>query len=415
MPLFDFKKLLSGLAKGLHLQPSEAPDVMTPADALKVSLSRQPNAPPPMQLTPAQTALHEMGQGAGLIPSSQVNNSAVTTTDTPSVNQAIANQPIIPQPVQFNPQQTLSQPVDTSQMTDTSNQRVSGMVPQTAQQMTSPDIVNAPRNEFPDQRGHMLDESTADAQQAYIDALNAPIQKQAWWKDLGAKLLTGVADAGMGQRGDFKNIMPIEGYGKLKHNDAIRTAAERLNPLLQQQAIQRQAAQQQANIDLTNVRAPVLQQQANTNAARVAQIARYQNDTIDFKLKSDKWKQEDRDEWLKLQKEKIDGVQTNNQAKIDEADRRQTEIERHNQATEEITTKKNENTNTNQVLNRNQRSQLQADRQKYGAAKARELAKTNLRQELVKQGQKPTDAELEDYLQKQYDPMFSTSGFVKSH
>lgn len=74
-----------------------------------------------------------------------------------------------------------------------------------------------------------LDESLSQAQQDRIDAENAPIKKQKWWKDAIAYAIQG-ANAAFNPSPDNK----IEGFGKIKHDQEIRKVQGKLAPLMQQ-------------------------------------------------------------------------------------------------------------------------------------------------------------------------------------
>ena len=73
-----------------------------------------------------------------------------------------------------------------------------------------------------------LDKAVRQAEENYLAKLNAPIEKQSFWKDFGAKLIQG-ADAFFNG-----NRAPIQGWGRLKHDQAIQNANAKLNPLLAQ-------------------------------------------------------------------------------------------------------------------------------------------------------------------------------------
>ena len=88
-----------------------------------------------------------------------------------------------------------------------------------------------------------LDEKIAYQQQKVLDARDAKVEKQSFWKDFGAKLIQG-ADAFFNG-----NRAPIEGWGTIKHDQAVRREENALNPLLgmknQQQASQKAAQDMQ--------------------------------------------------------------------------------------------------------------------------------------------------------------------------
>lgn len=90
-----------------------------------------------------------------------------------------------------------------------------------------------------------LDDQIAEKQKAAQDAADAPVEKQSWWKDFGAKLVQG-ADAFFNG-----NRAPIVGWGRLKHDQAVQAANAKLNPLLAQREQQNKQlkAQQEAEMN----------------------------------------------------------------------------------------------------------------------------------------------------------------------
>jgi hypothetical protein len=55
-----------------------------------------------------------------------------------------------------------------------------------------------------------------DAQAKLVGAINAPIQKQKWWKDALVKAAEIGSNVYQGGWGDPRNQIPVEGYGKLR-------------------------------------------------------------------------------------------------------------------------------------------------------------------------------------------------------
>lgn len=89
-----------------------------------------------------------------------------------------------------------------------------------------------------------LNRSVYHAEQDYLDALNAPIEKQDKWKDVGSYILSGLAAVRNSLNG--QPVQPITGYGRVKKDNLIRERAQKLAPLQQQQVFQSQIASQEA-------------------------------------------------------------------------------------------------------------------------------------------------------------------------
>lgn len=74
-----------------------------------------------------------------------------------------------------------------------------------------------------------LESARQDAENQYVSAIRAPVQKQAWWKDALVKAAQ-VANNVFNPR----NPVPIEGWGTVKHNKQVESAARVLGPLQSQ-------------------------------------------------------------------------------------------------------------------------------------------------------------------------------------
>lgn len=192
--MLDFSKLLSTLSE---------------------EVKRKPNQKPVGMPLPSEQAIEEVQQGA-LGASQPVAEQAVATqegiadepanadnitTTVPNMGMEVQRRPEIPLPTQDE------STVDWSQ--------------------TSPQV---DRNRKPS-----LQEDITAREQELRTATDAPIEKQSWWKDFGAKLIQG-ADAFFNG-----NRAPIVGWGKLKHDYAVKQAEGKLNPLL---AMQKQQNEQ---------------------------------------------------------------------------------------------------------------------------------------------------------------------------
>lgn len=71
------------------------------------------------------------------------------------------------------------------------------------------------------------------AQANLVGAINAPIQKQKWWKDGLVKAAEIASNVYQGGWGDPRNQMPVEGYGRLKHDRNVNRAFQQYAPLRQ--------------------------------------------------------------------------------------------------------------------------------------------------------------------------------------
>jgi len=70
-----------------------------------------------------------------------------------------------------------------------------------------------------------------DAQAKLAGAINAPIQKQKWWKDALAKGGAILSNVYQGGWGDPNKQIPVEGYGRLKHDQGVNKALGQFEPL----------------------------------------------------------------------------------------------------------------------------------------------------------------------------------------
>lgn len=227
----DFSSLLSGLAEEVKRKPNKKPDVLPlpseqaigevvgGAEQELATQASEPSQGAPMQGSPlglGEQQLRATEQGIADEPANADN--VYQTVDTSKVDKLArvegANRP------------------DMSQLIPLTD------VDRTA--MTAP--IEAPvANRTP--RKLSLDEQIAQGEQVVRDATDAPIQKQSFWKDLGAKLIQG-ADAFFNG-----NRAPIHGWGRLKHDQAIQNANAKLNPLLAQRKQQQESDYVKARTD----------------------------------------------------------------------------------------------------------------------------------------------------------------------
>jgi hypothetical protein len=185
-----------------------------------------------------------------------------------------------------------------------------------------------------------LDQKIAERQAKLLEAQDAPIKPQSFWKDFGAKLIQG-ADAFFNG-----NRAPIVGWGKLKHDQAVQTAEGKLNPLLAMKKQQQEFESKQAATDLARIRPEIMQQDADTKARKVMLDA--QEDAIRLRLDKEKaanwrWAQEQLDKYrngtLKISQERlkqyqqiIDETERNNNLKNEDRDAARTTSQGNTQA-----------------------------------------------------------------------------------
>jgi hypothetical protein len=128
----------------------------------------------------------------------------------------------------------------------------------------------------------------------------------------------------------------------------------RLVPQAKQQQdaedFQRDQQYKQTQIDLAPVKVDQVQQ-------RIDNTAEDKQRSHELKTRTQNWRESDKVEYYRLEKEKLEALKANRSDLYELAVRRQTEIERSNKVKEGQGQQRIDNTNTNQVANREQRRQ----------------------------------------------------------
>ncbi len=319
MPI-DFKSLLHELANG------------NDAGVADSVLARRKNGPPSMQLTPAQSAVSDVVQGASDAdnPNPEMGMKSGTqnqfpVVQGPAVGQAIQQQPAVAE------QPTTQEAVNTGDTVQPSNipdtpeyqQYVAAQQNGSGQQAAQDGTVRSSLFSTP------VDQDVRIAQGAYVNAVNAPIVKQSLWKDIGARGLGALNAFVKGYRGQ-DNIEPAEGWGAIKHDNAVRGAAKTLGQLEQQQQYETVQGQARANIGKTLLE-PQIQQQANmVRLASAQNLADYREKLLTQKNLTDSQRNDLLKEKNRLQ---AAGIKQNAQ-KIKQIDDKLNETVRHNKALE---------------------------------------------------------------------------------
>ncbi len=187
------------------------------------------------KLTPAQGAiagLHEALQGADINAGSGYNRGQATMGDslTHSPEQEGYDQPIT------------GQVQDISIGTENLTPRTGMTLDRVPRNFGTENPVTATTGSSMG-TGNSVDDALVQKQQALIDAQNQPIQKQSKWKDVGAYLIQGL-NAGLNPNPNNK----IVGYGRIKHDNAVRDAEMDLQPIQRQKDWQTQNAFKQAQV-----------------------------------------------------------------------------------------------------------------------------------------------------------------------
>jgi hypothetical protein len=156
----------------------------------------------------------------------------------------------------YMPQDDASTPTDAPAQTPQDWWRSSGDTPQSNPEMIAksgqvqfptsptapvsqpgiPAAPNVPQDNNPDPYAAVLGSRTPgynDAQAKLIGAINAPVQKQKWWKDALVKAAEIGSNVYQGGWGDPRNQIPVEGYGHLKHDQEVSKAYQQYAPLRQ--------------------------------------------------------------------------------------------------------------------------------------------------------------------------------------
>lgn len=197
-------------------------------DALNQAIKRKKNGAPIITLTPGQEAVQDLDRAVSDGISQRI-----------AVDEGIADAPYaeVPQgrgkfdvPYDIEPvkQVPMAQSFTTPATTTSSNIGAETMTPRSMEQL--PDA--------PVYRG--LSE-VEKAQRGYDEARNAPIKKQSFWKDFGAKLIQGADTFFNGNRD------PIVGWGRLKHD--ARVAEQRQNLMAARETEKAQQESAARNLD----------------------------------------------------------------------------------------------------------------------------------------------------------------------
>lgn len=200
-------------------------------------VKRKPNKKPEEMPTPSEQAIGELTQGAKqaisptAMPEAPSQGSPIGAERISSelqqnaTAQGVADEPSTVDNIQTPNMGTLLSPLSAEDKTAMSSGMITPPPPVTPQERNT----------------QRLDADINKAQEDYRTAVDAPIQKQSFWKDFGAKLVQGADAFFNGTR------TPIVGWGKLKHDAAVDRAGAKLNPLLGMR-------KQQQETDLTNAR-----------------------------------------------------------------------------------------------------------------------------------------------------------------
>jgi hypothetical protein len=182
-------------------------------------------------------------------------------------------------------------------------------------------------------------------QQGKFDqAVNAPIVKHSFWADLAAKAPK-VAEAFVkGYRGDFGNIDPAFGAGRIAHDTAVRNEGTKLGQLEQQQNYE-DTRNQHIGTVLNAAQANVIRGQSAQN------LADYRDKLLQQKTLTDT----QRNDLLKEKNRLTAAGIKQNALKIKQIDDKLNETVRHNKETEKLTGTHYENIQKNQEANRQQR------------------------------------------------------------
>lgn len=292
------------------------------ADLLTVvadGVKRKPNKKPDQQPLPSEEALGEVVQGAEESASSGGWKSHKETMDAalPGWNDPFGKYVGGDAQASATEQGVADEPANADNIQTTTPEM--GMKVYPRPQIDVPpapqDMPVAPKAE---RRKLSIDEQIAQAEDERQTAQEAPIQKQSFWKDFGAKLIQGADVFFNGTKA------PIVGWGRLKHDAAVDRANAKLNPLLGMRKEQEDSAYRQARTG-TILNDDKRQDQAAKD------LAKYRADMIAAQTERDKANATER-ERTRTAKRKM--YLNTNQRKRDEIQGQIAEIEIETKATE---------------------------------------------------------------------------------
>jgi len=235
----DFSKLLSTLSEEVKRKPNQKPVGMALPSEMAIGEIQQGAE----EAIPQSALTQEVDQGKPLAGSPF----ELADSEQSATRQGIADEPSNADNIyagQVNPT-----------VVDTEAQQMGAMRPDNTALISEKPLQKNRRDALAD--------DIDLAQTEYQAATQAPVQKQSFWKDFGAKLIQG-ADAFFNG-----NRAPIVGWGKLKHDYAVKEAEGKLNPLLAMQKQQQDTDLRQAQIDTI----PIDDQNRRDQIANQKQIA----------------------------------------------------------------------------------------------------------------------------------------------
>jgi len=220
----------------------------------------------------------------------------------------------VPQPDMFNADPNATVPMNTENRPRFATQPTEAMMPPQME-----DGVGA-------ERSGVMNEDMA--RQQLIDAISAPIKKEKWWKDAGAKgagIASNIINGAIAIRNNrpMPAQIPIEGFGRMKHDKAVGKAAEVYQPLATLGQQTRKRALEEGQI------ADVMAKPGDRDAERERKINKDQRDYA-IKQGTLDWKKDDRDRYFELEDVKREAKEKNDSRTYELAVRKQSEIERAN-------------------------------------------------------------------------------------